>query len=230
MQLLHPLAAHRRVRDFRLAVGVGRIGVGLRYRVCPWETLCCYISSIDDTTAEIARDLGRGQRAGSSVEAGAGMRSRSAQIEVANRRAVPRPAEQRARHEELIERQLAVKDVAARQPVRPLEIERRDDLPRDDRRLGSRARSARSSPSRRRRDARVRRPRSCREGDTARTARTPRRRAVRPARGPGRRSRESSARSTARRRSCRISPRRTRARSRRCRGHSLTRPDSAAAR
>ena len=45
-----------------------------------------------------------------------------------DRRRVPRPAEQRPRDEELIERELAVEDVTAGQSVGSLEIERRDDL------------------------------------------------------------------------------------------------------
>ena len=83
---------------------------------------------------------------------------------------------------QLIERELAVKDVAAGQPVRALEIERRDDLAREHRATRTRARSARSCASPRRRGARVRASqRRRRAGDMARTARTPTRRAVRRA-------------------------------------------------
>src|SRR5258705_5372762 len=66
------------------------------------------------------------------------MRAGAAQIKVANRRVVPRPSRQRPRDEELIERKLAVKNVAARQAVLAFEIEWRDDLPRHDRTLEAR--------------------------------------------------------------------------------------------
>ena len=45
-------------------------------------------------------------------DAAAGMRRRAAHVEVANRRPVLRPARRRAQEEQLLERQLALKDVA----------------------------------------------------------------------------------------------------------------------
>src|SRR5437762_12055603 len=80
-----------------------------------------------------ARDLFCRERARSAVQAGAWVCSRSTEVETRNRRAVPCPREQRPRDEELIERDFAMEDVSARQPVRALEIERCDHLTPDDR-------------------------------------------------------------------------------------------------
>src|ERR1035437_4129706 len=66
------------------------------------------------------------------------MRARPAEIQTPDGRRVARPAEQWARNEELVERQLAVENMSAGQPEGPLEIERGDDLPRDDRRFEAR--------------------------------------------------------------------------------------------
>ena len=61
-------------------------------------------------------------------DAAARMRARAAEVEAPHRRAVLGPAEQGAHREELVERGLAVEDVAARQAVRLLEVEGRQDL------------------------------------------------------------------------------------------------------
>ncbi len=143
------------------------------------------------------------------------MRARAAQIQMPNRRGVARPPEQRPRDEELIERQLAVKDVAAGQSVGPFEIERRDHLARED----GGPEAGRVALDRARRGVAqaiaFARPMSPSRGDMARTARTRRRRAGRGARARDRRSMGWRARSTAPRRSRRTSRRRTRARCRR---------------
>ena len=126
--------------------------------------------------------IGRSRVAASAPErpssAGARMRARSAEEQILDRRPVARPAEQRARDEQLIERQLAVEDVAAGQAVRALEVERRDHLARDDRRVEAR-RVLRDRARRRGAEAiALGVPGACRAGDTARTARTRRRRAA----------------------------------------------------
>ena len=72
-----------------------------------------------------------GERAGAAIEAGARTCARSARIQCADWRPVPRPSEQRPRAEQLIDRELAAKRMAARQALRPLEVERRDDVPRE---------------------------------------------------------------------------------------------------
>src|SRR5947209_8344331 len=59
------------------------------------------------------------------------MRAGPAEIQLPDRRCVPRPFQQWTRDEPLIEGELAVKDVAAGQAIRALEIQRRDDFPRD---------------------------------------------------------------------------------------------------
>ena len=63
------------------------------------------------------------------------MRARSAQEQVANRRCVSGEPEDRTGDEPLIERELAVKDVAAGQPVAALEVERRDHFAGGNQRL-----------------------------------------------------------------------------------------------
>src|SRR3990167_9169951 len=71
----------------------------------------------------------------SPCEAGAGMRSRAAQKKTADRRAVLTEPQERPHGEELIERELAMENLAAGQPPAALEVERRQDLARDDTRL-----------------------------------------------------------------------------------------------
>ena len=61
-----------------------------------------------------------------------GMRRRAAHVEAADRRAVLRPARRRPQEEELLERELALEDVALRQPEHALDVERRQHLPVQD--------------------------------------------------------------------------------------------------
>ena len=63
------------------------------------------------------QDLARRILPGAAGEAVARVRARAAQVQARQRRAVVGPAQRRTHREELIERQLAVVDVAARQPV-----------------------------------------------------------------------------------------------------------------
>ena len=67
---------------------------------------------------------------GAPVTPPPGMRARAAEVEAAHGRAVLRPVEERAHREELVERRLAVEDVAARQAEGLLEVDGRQDLPR----------------------------------------------------------------------------------------------------
>src|SRR5436309_8763827 len=60
------------------------------------------------------------------------MRARPAKVKPLDRRSVARPAKQRPHGEELVERELSVVDVPARERVSLLEVERRDHLPVDD--------------------------------------------------------------------------------------------------
>src|SRR6266851_6587377 len=85
--------------------------------------------SATELPLDVLDDLFRRQRARTPVGAGARMRARSAEKQILDRRLVTRPAEERPRDEQLIQRELAVKDMTAGQPVGPLEIERRDRLP-----------------------------------------------------------------------------------------------------
>src|SRR5687767_5563305 len=66
---------------------------------------------------QILQHFARSKRAGTAVQPGAWMRAGSAQIEVANGRLVAGRPEERARQQQLIERDLAVKDLAAGQRV-----------------------------------------------------------------------------------------------------------------
>ena len=56
------------------------------------------------------------------------MRGGAAHIEVVDRRAIPCPAWRGSQEEQLLQRQLALKDVAFGQTPLTLEVERRDDL------------------------------------------------------------------------------------------------------
>ena len=76
----------------------------------------------------VAQDLLGGVLAVRAHDAAAGMRRRAAHIEVANRRRVLRPSRGRPQKEQLLERQLALEDVAFRQAPLALEIERRQHL------------------------------------------------------------------------------------------------------
>src|SRR5262245_27142424 len=79
-----------------------------------------------------SQNLTGGVCAGPAVQSGPGVRAGSAEEQMTNRRRVPSPTQQRPRHEELIDRELAVENVAAGQSVPAFEIPRRDHLPRDD--------------------------------------------------------------------------------------------------
>src|SRR5262245_473794 len=89
-------------------------------------------------SSDLFENLFRRQSTRTAVEAGPGVSAGPAQEEVRDRSAMPRPPEHRARDEQLIERQLTVKDVAFGQAIVAFEVERRDDLPRDDRPIETR--------------------------------------------------------------------------------------------
>src|SRR6185503_8622371 len=72
--------------------------------------------------------LARGVLARAGRDSSAWMRARSTQIEIAQRRPVLGPAENRAHREQLIERRFTVQDVSAGQPEGLFEIRRGDDL------------------------------------------------------------------------------------------------------
>ena len=74
----------------------------------------------------------RGVPPGRAHDAAAGMRRRSAHVEVAHRRLVLRPARRRPQEEQLLERQLALEDVAFGQAEVALDVERRQHLPVQD--------------------------------------------------------------------------------------------------
>src|SRR5262245_9045426 len=76
---------------------------------------------------QVFQDLPRRVPAGQPRDAAAGVRAGAAQIESQDRRAVLGPSEDRAREEELIERVLAVEEVAAREAVGRFEVRWRDD-------------------------------------------------------------------------------------------------------
>src|SRR6266404_7339585 len=66
--------------------------------------------------------------AGGAGEAVAGMGAGAAEEKATNRSFIARPIENRAHGEELIERELAVENVAAGEAVGSFQIKRRDDL------------------------------------------------------------------------------------------------------
>src|SRR5690606_2953807 len=88
-----------------------------------------------EPTLEIAQDLAGGVVAGSPGDAASRVSAGAAEVETCNRHAVIGVAQHGTRREELIQRQLAVEDVAVDHAETPLKIERRQDLPGDDARL-----------------------------------------------------------------------------------------------
>ncbi len=68
---------------------------------------------------------------GGAGDAAAGVGARAAMVEALQRPAIIGVAQHRPRREQLIERQRAVKDVAAEQAELPLEVERRQHLAAD---------------------------------------------------------------------------------------------------
>src|SRR6266567_2372696 len=74
--------------------------------------------------------LARGIRAGPTSESPPRMRPAPAQIKILNRRAVPRPIQQRTHGEELIERKFPVENLPASEPVFFFQIARRNNLVR----------------------------------------------------------------------------------------------------
>src|SRR5947208_4439418 len=77
----------------------------------------------------IAQNHARGVVAGGAGDAAAGMGAAAAMVEPLQRPAIIGVAEHWPRREQLIERQRAVKNIAAEQPELALQIERREDLP-----------------------------------------------------------------------------------------------------
>ena len=103
-------------------------------------------------------------------DAAAGMGRGAAHVKPGNRRAVIGVSKHGARRIELVEAEAAVKDVAADEAELALEVERRQDLAGDDRRLETRARSHRPCRSSDRRPSRAHRPMSARPAASARHA------------------------------------------------------------
>src|SRR5439155_19927866 len=85
-------------------------------------------ASLRSGSRSLPQDSQRGVAPGRAHDAAAWMRRRAAHPELPNRRLVLSPAGNRAREEQLLERQLALKDVAFRQAELALEIERRQHL------------------------------------------------------------------------------------------------------
>ena len=86
----------------------------------------------------------RGDPAVRAHDAAARVRRRAAQPEVADRRPEARVAGHRPVEEQLLERQLALEDVALGQPDRALDVERRLDVAVEDDVADVRARTRRS--------------------------------------------------------------------------------------
>src|SRR5262245_53186527 len=90
------------------------------------------------TSTQVARDDFRGVRARAAGDAAARMRAGAAQIQPSDWRRVLRPAEHGPHRVELIERVLALEDVAAGEPVLPFEVQRSEHLASEDRARNSR--------------------------------------------------------------------------------------------
>src|SRR5262249_61374053 len=94
--------------------------------------------TIETPPPPIGDDRARGVVAGRTGDTAAGMRAGAAVIESRKRRAIIGIAERRTRPEQLVERQGAMKDVAAGQPEHLFEIERAERLAADHARLEAR--------------------------------------------------------------------------------------------
>jgi len=66
---------------------------------------------------ELFQNLARGIRARSTGKAGPRMRAAAAQIQILNWSSVTRPIQQRTHGKELVEREISVKDLSARQSI-----------------------------------------------------------------------------------------------------------------
>ena len=104
------------------------------------ERLSCN-APLEEPRPHVGQDRLRGVMARRAGDAAAGMRSRSAQVKARQRHAVIGRADHRPGAEQLVEPHLAMENVAADQPEPALKIERRMDLPGDDR-LGEARRMA----------------------------------------------------------------------------------------
>src|SRR4029077_2937084 len=80
----------------------------------------------------VAQSLLRGIVPGSPGHSAAGMRARSAQVESIDRSAILRPARYRPHEEQLLQRQIAVKNISLREAIGPLQIQRCQHLAGDD--------------------------------------------------------------------------------------------------
>src|SRR3954468_24205675 len=95
-------------------------------------TLDFSLIELDGAALPVIEDLHRCQPAGSAHDAAAGMRGRAAHIKVLHRSAVLRPPRHWTQEEQLLERQLALEDVAFGQSKLAFQVKRRDDLPSAD--------------------------------------------------------------------------------------------------
>ena len=120
----------------------------------------------------VGEDLHRRVSSRRAHDAAAWMSGRAAHVQVADRRAVLRPARRGTQEEQLFERQLALEDVPFRQPPFALEVERSDDLTmaNDVADVGRVLRERVDDRVAERLALLV--PRAVRPGDTARTARS----------------------------------------------------------
>src|SRR5437868_10520983 len=84
------------------------------------------VSLARKTFPQIAQHFPRAVVAGRAGDAAARMGARAAQVEPLERSAIVRVAQHRSRRPELIERKLAVEDVAADQAEVALEVRRRE--------------------------------------------------------------------------------------------------------
>src|SRR5258708_2311779 len=82
--------------------------------------------------AQVSENLARRVVARRAGHPAARVRPRAAQEQAVDRSRIPRPAGYRPHVEQLVEPDVAVEDVALGQPVRALQVQRRQDLASDD--------------------------------------------------------------------------------------------------
>src|ERR687889_550111 len=101
-------------------------------RRAPHSSFIIPHSSLNSAPAPVFQYLRGGVAARGAHDAAAGVRGRAAHVEVADGRAVLRPAGRGPQEEELFEGEFALKDVALGESEVALDVERRQNLPVED--------------------------------------------------------------------------------------------------
>src|SRR3982074_115661 len=110
-----------------------KAGNPTRASACPKRARGTVIGASAKQRPVIPQDYARGVVAGGAGDAAAGMRAGAAMVEALQGAPIVGMAEDRARREQLVQRQRTMKNIAAEQPELAFQIERRQNLPPHDR-------------------------------------------------------------------------------------------------